>query len=80
VAANFFAFHSSLFILICTFVGKKPKTTLNIMAQKAKPVNAKRAAYAKKEEKKGTSVVMWIIGSLIVLGLCYAAWSIYMVA
>ena len=50
------------------------------MAQKAKPMNAQRAAYAKKEEKKGTSVVMWIIGSLIVLGLCYAAWSIYMVS
>ena len=32
------------------------------------------------KEKKGTSVVMWIIGSLIVLGLCYAAWSIYMVS
>lgn len=50
------------------------------MAQNAKPTNAKRAAYAKKVEKKGTSVVMWIIGSLIVLGLLYAAWSIYMVS
>jgi len=50
------------------------------MSQKAKPVNAKRAAYAKKEEKKGTSVVMWIIGALIVLGLIYAAWSVYLVS
>jgi heme/copper-type cytochrome/quinol oxidase subunit 2 len=50
------------------------------MAQKAKAVNAKREAYAKKEEKKGTNIVMWIIGVLIVLGLFYAGWSIYMVS
>ena len=50
------------------------------MAQKAKPTNAKRAAYAKKVEKKGTGVVMWIIGCLIVLGILYAAWSIYIVS
>jgi cobalamin biosynthesis Mg chelatase CobN len=50
------------------------------MSQNAKPVNAKRAAYAKKQEKEGTSVVMWIIGVLIVLGLFYAGWSIYMVS
>ena len=45
----------------------------------SKKVNAKREAYAKKQEKEGTSVVMWIIGVLIVLGLAYAAWSIYLV-
>ena len=38
-------------------------------------------AKAKKSvEKKGTGVVMWIIGCLIVRGLLYAAWSIYIVS
>lgn len=50
------------------------------MAQKAKPTNAKREAYAKKQEKEGNNVVMWIIGVLIVLGIIYAGWSIFMVS
>lgn len=50
------------------------------MAKNAKTVNAKREAYAKQQEKEGTNVVMWIIGVLILLGIVYAGWSIYMVA
>ena len=46
----------------------------------AKPVNAKRVAYEKKQEEQGAKVVKWIIGVLIGLALCYAAWSIYLVA
>lgn len=52
------------------------------MAQiaKAKKSVEKKSEYAKKVEQKGTNVVLWIIGALIVLGLCYAAWSIYFVS
>lgn len=46
----------------------------------AKQANAKRVAYEKKQEEQGTKVVKWIIGVLIALALCYAAWSIYLVA
>ena len=40
-----------------------------------KKVNAKREAYAKKEEEKGKKVVMWIIGLLIVLGIFFSIWA-----
>jgi hypothetical protein len=40
-----------------------------------KKVNAKREAYAKKEEEKGKKVVMWIIGLLIVLGVFFSIWA-----
>ena len=33
---------------------------------------AKREAYAKKQEQKGKNLVMWIIGILIALGLIFA--------
>ena len=41
----------------------------------AKKVNAKREAYQKKQEQQGKNIVMWIIGSLIVLGLAFAVWT-----
>lgn len=42
--------------------------------------NAKRAAYEKKQEKQGESIIKWIIGILIVLALAYAAYSVYIVS
>lgn len=42
-----------------------------------KKVNAKRQAYAKKQEEEGKKVVMWIIGVLIAFGVIYAAWTIF---
>ncbi len=45
-----------------------------------KKVNAKKEAYAKKQEQEGKKVVNWIFGVLIILALCYAVWSIIMVA
>ena len=51
------------------------------MAKKtAKEPNARRVAYEKKQEQQGEKVIKWIIGVLIGLALCYAAWSIYLVA
>lgn len=51
------------------------------MAKKlTKKSNSKRVAYEKEQEKKGTEVVMWIIGALIALGIFYAIWSVTMVA
>lgn len=37
--------------------------------------NAKRAAYAAKQEKEGNKVIAWIIGILIVLGAVFAGIS-----
>ena len=37
--------------------------------------NAKRAAYAAKQEKEGNKVIGWIIGVLIGLGVVFAAYS-----
>jgi hypothetical protein len=39
--------------------------------EKEKKLNAKQAAYAKKEEDKGKKVVAWIIGCFIALALFY---------
>lgn len=51
------------------------------MAKKnEKHLNAKQVAYEKQQEKKGTSVVLWIIGVLILLGLVYAGWTAWMMA
>ena len=44
----------------------------------SKSGKAKRQAYQKKQEQQGKNVVMWIIGSLIVLGLLYVAWTIFL--
>ena len=41
----------------------------------SKKNNAKRKAYAKKQEESGKKVVMWIIGSLIVLGIIFMIWT-----
>jgi len=45
-----------------------------------KKVNAKREAYAKKQEEQGKKVVMWIFGVLIVLALVYLFWTFSMMA
>jgi len=45
-----------------------------------KKVNAKKEAYAKKQEEKGRNLVMWIIGVLIVLGILYACWTSFMMS
>ena len=41
------------------------------MAKKEKKLNAKQAAYVKKQEEKGNRVVAWIIGCLIALAAAY---------
>ena len=43
-------------------------------------VNAKREAYAKKQEEQGRKVVAWIFGALIVLAIVYMIWTVTMVA
>ena len=43
-------------------------------------VNAKREAYAKKQEEQGRKVVAWIFGALIVLAIIYMIWTFTMVA
>ena len=45
-----------------------------------KKVNAKREAYAKKQEEKGKKVVEWIFGALIVLAVIYLIWTFSMMA
>lgn len=41
---------------------------------KIKKSDAKREAYAKKQEQQGKNIVMWIIGGLIALALIYVGW------
>ena len=43
-------------------------------------VNAKREAYAKKQEEQGKKVVAWIFGGLIVLAIIYMIWTYSMMA
>lgn len=38
---------------------------------KIKKSDAKREAYAKKQEQQGKNIVMWIIGILIALSIVY---------
>ena len=45
-----------------------------------KKVNAKKEAYAKKQEEQGKKVVMWIFGGLIVLAIIYMLWTLSMMA
>ncbi len=45
-----------------------------------KKVNAKKEAYAKKQEEQGKKVVMWIFGALIVLAIIYLIWTFTMMA
>jgi hypothetical protein len=42
--------------------------------------NAKREAYAKKQEEQGKKVVTWIFGGLIVLAVIYLIWTITMMS
>ena len=42
--------------------------------------NAKREAYAKKQEEQGKKVVTWISGGLIVLAVIYLIWTITMMS
>lgn len=44
------------------------------MAKNNKKVDAKREAYAKKQEQQGKNIVMWIIGGLIALAVAYVVW------
>ena len=46
----------------------------------SKKVNAKKEAYAKKQEEKGRNLIMWIIGVLIALGVLYAFWASFMMS
>ena len=45
-----------------------------------KKVNAKKEAYAKKQEEQGKKVVMWIFGLLIVFAIIYMIWTFSMMA
>lgn len=40
--------------------------------------NARREAYAVKQEKEGRKVVEWILGILVTLGVAYAVWASFM--
>ncbi len=42
--------------------------------------NAKREAYARKQEEQGKKVVTWIFGGLIVLAIIYVIWAFSMMA
>ena len=42
--------------------------------------NAKREAYAKKQEEQGKKVVTWIFAGLIVLAVIYLIWTFAMMA
>jgi hypothetical protein len=46
----------------------------------AKAVNQKRAAYEKKQERQGETVIKWIIGVLLILAVFYAGYSIWLVS
>ena len=46
----------------------------------SKKVNAKREAYAKKQEEQGKKVVTWIVGGLIILAISYLIWTFSMMA
>lgn len=46
---------------------------------KIKKSDAKREAYAKKQEQQGKNIVMWIIGGLIALALIYVGWVTVMI-
>lgn len=45
-----------------------------------KKVNAKREAYAKKQEEQGKKVVTWIFVGLIILAVIYLIWTFTMMA
>lgn len=41
---------------------------------KIKKSDAKREAYAKKQEQQGKNIVLWIIGVLIALAVVFVGW------
>lgn len=43
----------------------------------SKKKNARRAAYEARQEKEGRNVVRWIAVVLVVLALCFMAYSVY---
>ncbi|MBO5466391.1 MAG: hypothetical protein IKK92_12220 [Prevotella sp.] len=47
---------------------------------KIKKNDAKREAYAKKQEQQGKNIVMWIIGILIAMAVCYVGWISFVMA
>ncbi len=46
----------------------------------SKKNNAKREAYAKKQEEQGKSVMKWIFGVLIILAIIYLVWTFSVIA
>ena len=46
----------------------------------SKKNNAKREAYAKKQEEQGRKVVTWIFAGLIVLAVIYLVWTFAMMS
>ena len=46
----------------------------------SKKGNAKREAYAKKQEEQGKKVVTWIFAGLIILAVIYLVWTFGMMA
>lgn len=46
------------------------------MSKNKKMGNAKRQAYAEKQEQEGRNVINWIFGILVGLGVAYAVFSI----
>lgn len=42
--------------------------------------DAKKAAYAAKKEQEGRKVINWIFAILVLLGVLYAFYSIYMIS
>ena len=55
-------------------------THLNFNVMSKNKHNAKREAYAKKQEEQGKKVVAWIFGALIVLAIVYMIWTFSMMA
>ena len=45
-----------------------------------KKSNAKREAYAKKQEEQGKKVVTWIFAGLILLAIVYLVWTFGMMS
>ncbi len=45
-----------------------------------KKVNAKKEAYAKKQEQQGKKVIGWIFGVLILLAIVYLFWTFSMMS
>ena len=45
-----------------------------------KKVNAKKEAYAKKQEQQGKKVIGWIFGVLILLAIVYHFWTFSMMS